>query len=75
MSNERIIVEADKITAQYAVYANGLVDGNLHKFSSTHCAIIHVQGQIDLLDAYGGKWCMKEYQKLQSVLTELKSRV
>lgn len=82
MSNEQIKSEADRITAQYALYANGLIDGSLHKFSSIHCAILHVQGQIDLLDSYGisvalscGEWYMVEHQKLQSVLTELKSRV
>ena len=74
MNPEAIKTEADKITAQYAVYANGVVDGNLHKFSSTHCAIIHVQGQMEAA-RHALDYPALNYLNYELILTELKSRV
>jgi len=82
MTPEQIKAEADKITAQYAVYANGLVDGNLHKFSSTHCAILHVEAcsyvcelLFQKVEHNSERVCIELKHHYKSLLQELKSRV
>lgn len=73
---------ADEIVEKYKLHANGFVGGRLHKSSATHCAILEVQSNIDLLIKFStywsitnGEWHRDELSHLNLLLTELQSRI
>lgn len=80
MTPEQIKAEADKIVEMYRPHAYISIDGdmNIEKMHATDCAILHVQGLINNLP----NGCLEckgmtplEYEELNLILTELKSRV
>jgi len=83
MTPEQIKTEADRIVyLHWEISFDEKTNWAIPKTLSTQHAILHVQGQIDTLDKLcsywvikNGEWYKDEHQKLQSVLSELKSRV